>query len=51
MITIEPILTTGSGRIFEADDGWTVRTCDGAFASHWEETLVVTTGTPLVLTN
>ena len=51
VLTIEPIITTGSGEIYEADDGWTVLTGDGAFAAHWEDTLVITDGDALVLTN
>ena len=50
VLAIEPMLTTGSGHVVEAADGWTVRTADGAFAAHAEHTIVVTEGTPLVLT-
>ncbi len=51
VLTIEPIITSGTGRIYEEDDGWTVRTTDGAPASHWEDTMVITHGMPLILTN
>jgi methionyl aminopeptidase len=50
VLTIEPILTTGSGALRQSPDGWTVRTADGALAAHEEHTLVVTAGAPLVLT-
>ena len=50
VLAIEPMLTSGSGHVVEAADGWTVRTADGAFAAHAEHTIVVTEGTPLVLT-
>ncbi|MDA0336518.1 MAG: type I methionyl aminopeptidase [bacterium] len=51
VLTIEPIVTSGTGRIYEDDDGWTVRTADRAPASHWEDTMVITRGIPPVLTN
>lgn len=44
------MLTSGSGRVVEDADGWTVRTADGAIAAHAEHTIVVTEGSPLVLT-
>ncbi|HVQ35659.1 MAG TPA: type I methionyl aminopeptidase [Candidatus Bathyarchaeia archaeon] len=50
VLAIEPMLTSGSGRVVEDADGWTVRTADGALAAHAEHTIVVTEGAPLVLT-
>jgi methionyl aminopeptidase len=50
VITIEPMVTAGSGRPVEDRDGWTVRTRDGALAAHYEDTLVITSGRPVVLT-
>ena len=50
VITIEPILGAGGPEIREGDDGWTIRTADGAPAAHAEHTIVVTAGRPLVLT-
>lgn len=50
VITIEPILAMGSGESWEDDDGWTIRTTDGSPASHYEHTIVVTAGEPLLLT-
>ena len=50
VITIEPIVAAGSGRIVEGVDGWTIKTADGSPAAHHEHTLVVTKGSPIVLT-
>ena len=50
VITIEPIVAAGSGGIVEGADGWTVKTADGSPAAHHEHTLVVTRGSPIVLT-
>jgi methionyl aminopeptidase len=50
VITIEPIISAGTGRAVEGRDGWTIRTADGKLAAHHEHTIVITTGTPVVLT-
>ena len=50
VITIEPIIAGGSGAVEEADDGWTFKTRDGSRSSHAEHTIVITAGTPLILT-
>jgi len=50
VITVEPIIAAGSGRTFVAADGWTVRTADGRPSAHYEHTLVVTKGEPILLT-
>jgi len=50
VITLEPIICAGSGDSYEADDGWTIRTSDGSLAAHFEHTLVVRKGAPLLLT-
>jgi methionyl aminopeptidase len=50
VITVEPIISSGSGRVFTDKDGWTVRTGDRALSAHFEHTLVVTSGAPLLLT-
>jgi methionyl aminopeptidase len=50
VITIEPIITTGSGRITVDADGWTVRTADGRPSAHFEHTVVVTRDRPLIVT-
>jgi len=50
VITIEPMVTVGSGRPVEDADGWTIRTRDRSLAAHYEDTLVITRGRPIVLT-
>jgi methionyl aminopeptidase len=50
VLTIEPIVTAGSGAVRLASDGWTVRTSDGSLAAHHEHTIVITSGDPVVLT-
>jgi methionyl aminopeptidase len=50
VITIEPMVTNGSGRAILEKDGWTVRTRDRRLAAHYEDTVVITHGDPIVLT-
>jgi methionyl aminopeptidase len=50
VITIEPHITTGKGRIYQAKDGWTLRTRDESPVAQFEHTVVITRGRPLVLT-
>ncbi len=50
VITVEPIISSGSGRVFTDHDGWTVRTGDQALSAHFEHTLVITSGMPILLT-
>lgn len=50
VITIEPIISAGSARIFGAPDGWTIRTRDGSLAAHHEHTIVITRDRPVILT-
>lgn len=47
---IEPMFTLGGDEVFVDDDGWTVRTADGALAAHFENTIAVTHDGPRVLT-
>ena len=49
-LAIEPMLTLGTERTEELDDGWTVITADGSRAAHWEHTVGITDGGPRVLT-
>ncbi len=49
-LTIEPFLTRGIGRIYTADDGWTLKTMSGHHACQYEHTIVITRGKPLLTT-
>src|SRR5580658_1692799 len=50
VITVEPIIAAGSGRAVLAKDGWTVVTADHRPSAHYEHTLVITQGAPMLLT-
>ncbi len=50
VITVEPIIAAGSGRAFVAPDQWTMITADHRPSAHYEHTLVITKGAPMLLT-
>jgi methionyl aminopeptidase len=50
VMTIEPFLTRGVGKIFIASDGWTLKTLHGERACQYEHTVVITRGKPILLT-
>lgn len=51
VITIEPIVSAGSPWTAPLEeDGWTIKTADGSPSAHHEHTVVVTSGSPIVLT-
>lgn len=50
VITIEPIIAAGTGNVSLDKDGWTYRTADGSLSAHYEHTIVITRGEPILLT-
>ncbi len=50
VITVEPIIAAGAGDVHVDDDGWTIRTDDGSPSAHFEHTIVVTGGAPILIT-
>ena len=50
VITIEPIISAGSGKGILQRDRWTIRTADGSLSAHYEHTVVITKGAPILLT-
>jgi len=50
VLAIEPMIAMGGHEVVTARDGWTVETLDRSPSAHWEETVVVTEGDPLILT-
>lgn len=50
VITIEPIIAAGAGRGVLQADRWTIRTSDGSLSAHYEHSVVITKGDPIVLT-
>ena len=49
-LAIEPMITLGSGDVEILSDGWTTVTRDGSYAAHYENTVAVVDGSPVILT-
>lgn len=49
-LAIEPMVNAGSAAITQLSDGWTVKTADGKWAAHYENTILITDGEPEILT-
>lgn len=51
VIALEPMISTGrDAGTRTLDDGWTISTRDGGIAAHFEHTIMITRGKPLILT-
>ena len=50
VITIEPMIAEHPTQAVEDRDGWTVKTSNGSLSAHFEHTVVITDGRPILLT-
>lgn len=50
VITIEPFLSNGAESVYEANDGWTLKTRNKRLSAQYEHTLVVTKKKPILIT-
>ena len=50
-IAIEPMVNQKACAVKTLADGWTVKTCDGGLAAHFEHTIAITSSGPEVLTH
>ena len=49
-LAIEPMINQGTKAVNWLDDDWTVVTRDGALSAHYENTVLITKGDPVILT-
>jgi methionyl aminopeptidase len=49
-LAIEPMITAGGPDVYLHEDEWSISTQDGSLAAHFEHTVAVTEGEPLILT-
>jgi methionyl aminopeptidase len=50
-ICIEPMINGGTGDVFVDEDGWTIRTADGAPSAHYEHMVHIRRGQPEILSS
>ena len=50
-LAVEPMVYAGTAAIKQLPDGWTVKTADGKYAAHYENTILITAGDPELLTD
>ena len=49
-LAIEPMVNQGNEAVRVKPDGWTVVTLDGKLSAHYENTVAITNGEPIILT-
>ncbi len=49
-VAIEPMVNAGQANVRTLSDGWTVVTADGKLSAHYENTIAITGGDPIILT-
>jgi methionyl aminopeptidase len=50
VLTIEPHVSAGGGRLAQGSDGWTLRTRDGSPVAAYEHTVIITKDLPIATT-
>ncbi len=50
VIAVEPMINQGKKEYYVADDEWAVLTVDGKLSAHYENTVLITDGEPILLT-
>ena len=49
-VAIEPMVNAGLADVRTLSDGWTVVTADGKLSAHYENSIAITSGDPIILT-
>ena len=50
-LAIEPMVNIGRPNVRVLKDGWTVVTADGSLSAHYENSIAITDGDPILLTD
>ncbi|MCR4280228.1 MAG: type I methionyl aminopeptidase [Candidatus Komeilibacteria bacterium] len=50
VLAVEPMVALGRGEIDYLDDDWTIVTADGSLSAHFEHTIAITNGQPIIIT-
>jgi len=51
VLAIEPMINQGTEKVRVMADGWTAKTADGLLSAHYENTVAITDGEPVILTD
>lgn len=49
-LAVEPMINMGSEKVYVLENGWTVLTYDGSLSAHYENTIAITDGEPIIMT-
>ena len=49
-LAVEPMVNAGGYQVKTLRDGWTVETVDGSLSAHYENSILITKGDPIILT-
>ena len=50
-LAVEPMVNMGGAGVKVMKDGWTVETLDGSLSAHYENSIAITDGDPIILTD
>lgn len=50
-LAIEPMINLGTEKVEVLSDGWTTVTKDGSVSAHWENTIAIIDGEPVIITD
>jgi methionyl aminopeptidase len=50
VIAVEPMISAEPSQLVTEPDGWTIRTQNRSLTAHYEHTIVIRRGEPLILT-
>ena len=50
VLAVEPMVSMGDWEVEILDDDWTVVMADGSMSAHYENTILITDGDPILLT-
>ncbi len=50
VLALEPMVTMGDYEVITAEDDWTIETADKSLCAHFEHTVIITDGEPIVVT-
>jgi methionyl aminopeptidase len=50
VLAIEPMINLGKKEVYQLDDNWTIKTKDGLPSAHFEHTVAINDGNPIILT-